>query len=138
MAWKEPNQTSTSDLLKRGSPLKRKDTDSVVRELMIDVGMILEYKSRLALGKLPPEGFECYNTTEMDRILKIAEPMIQSHQQTKKLKVESTNQILKALSAGKVTVKEAIELMTLLSARYDVEEKEANSVISDKIKVLLK
>ena len=101
---------------------KKKDVDEIVKELVEGVGEILNYRLGIALGKEPPEGHEKYDSDEQKKILKLAEPLIQKHESVREINAKSANDILKLLGQGKLTPKEANEMMSFFTKKTELEE----------------
>ena len=72
-----------------------------------------------------PKGYYTgYDHEEMDRVIAIITPLLAAAQQTRTVEAQTSKDIVKLVSSGKISIDEATKLMTLTKIRLDVEEKE--------------
>ena len=135
MTWDTTNLPD--ELPGAGDPLENRDINQIVTDLINNVGLILEYKSRLALGKPLPPGADKYCPEEMDRLVELAKPIIQGYQYTRKLHAKSTQEIIVMLRAGDITLAEAKTLMGLVSDTIALRRQEASDELLDNVQGLL-
>lgn len=101
--------------------MSKKTIEEVVDSLVGTVAEILDYKAGVAMGKPPPEGSEMYNPEEMDKLVKLATPLVQGVSQAKIVQAQSTNDVINLVANGKITVKEAEGLMRLMEKKKEMD-----------------
>lgn len=111
---------------------KKVRLDQVVDDLIDLSATILKYRAGIAMGLQPPEGHENYNAKEQLRILEITKPLIQGHKQTRLIEAESTRDVVKLLTQGKINIEEAQSLMALMNTKTEIEEKEIEIRLKEK------
>ena len=115
----------------------------VVDKLVENAYKILNWKyiaatagTEVGLEKQPkglPEGYENYDHIKLEAILRMAEPLLKDAQATRKLEAQSSNEIIKLIGKGKVSLADAIKLMSLMKIKLEVEEQEAKKKLQDKM-----
>jgi polyhydroxyalkanoate synthesis regulator phasin len=100
---------------------------------------ILRCRSLLALGKHEdlPEEYHLFDHKEEDNILRLVQPLLSTSQQTKKISAETSQDIVKLIKLGKLSLTEAKELMALTGARIEVEGKELKLKMQQKMMDML-
>jgi len=107
--------------------------NDVVDELIAATAKILTHKARVALGEEPSEDAHKFCKNEMAEILKIATPLIQACQVSRGLEANSSSEVVKMLSEGKITPAEAVALLKLVKDKVEVEAKEMEHQIKMEI-----
>jgi hypothetical protein len=98
--------------------------EDMTRRLVQVAYKIQEYHIATALGLPPPEGFEKGDTNRQNEILAKVTPMLQEFQETKKIDANSSSEVVKMLSAGKITPSEAIKILEVIESKVRVEGEE--------------
>ena len=101
---------------------KKVHVDEIVDRLVEVAQQILEYKIGVAMGEDPPEGHGKYNKEFQEYIVDFIKPMIKKSQQSREIEAQSTNDIIKMLSAGQISITQAVELISLLKDKLKVEK----------------
>jgi hypothetical protein len=110
---------------KFNSELTRKATIKDIAENLIKAAdRIYRYYIGIALGQEPPEGFEQGNKDYQTQILAQVGPMLKDYQQTQKINADSSGAVIDLLKNGKVTPRDAIDLLKVISTKLSVEEDE--------------
>ena len=97
---------------------------------------ILEHRMAHALGVESKEtGFviQMGSSERQDELIEYVKPMIKDYQQATSVNAQTSSDVVKLLTKGKVTAKEAIELLKLISVRLEVENKEQEKEIKAKL-----
>ncbi len=113
--------------LLEGSPLKAGGLKSTIDSLLIGISQILDYKMRIALGKPLPPDAAFYDEDMQDKLLKYAQPIVQSYQVTNQLNCTSISDIMVALRDGTITISEAKELISLYKDIISTKELESTT-----------
>lgn len=71
-----------------------------------------------------PEDYFNYDHGKLDEVVEIVRPLLKAAQQTRKVEAETSQDVIKLISKGKITMTEAVELMSLVKLRTSVEEQE--------------
>jgi len=99
--------------------------------------VIVKHKTQLALGKDPEDESYKYNGTEQAWVMNYVEPMIKQAQQIRAIEAQNSTEIIKMLVKGKLTIEEAVQLMSLMKIQVDVKEKELRVEIQESMMKLL-
>jgi uncharacterized FlgJ-related protein len=109
----------------------------IVDNLIEAAAVIVKHKTQLALGKDPEDESYKYNGTEQAWVMNYVEPMIKQAQQIRAIEAQNSTEIIKMLTKGKLTIEEAIQLMSLMKIQVDVKEKELRVEIQESMMKLL-
>ena len=114
---------------------KKKTLNDVVDSLVDSAFEILDFRAKLAMGRFDelPENYIQFDETEQKRILEMVKPLLSSAQQTRKVKAETSKDIIKMVKTGKVSISEAMNLMVLTKTNLEVEEKEMKVKLQKKM-----
>lgn len=127
--------------------MSRKTLSNVVDRLVENAYNILNWKYISATEQMPgmdkvakglPKGYMNFDHAKLEQILRMAEPLLKDAQATRRVEAQSSNEIIKLIGRGKVSLDEAIKLMSLMKIKLEVEEKEAKKMIQDKMLELIK
>jgi len=110
---------------------------SIVDNLIEAAAVIVKHKTQLALGKDPDDESYKYNGTEQAWVMNYVEPMIKQAQQIRAIEAQNSTEIIKMLTKGRITIEEAIQLMSLMKIQVDVKEKELRVEIQESMVKLL-
>lgn len=100
------------------------DITEIAENLISVAKRIYDYRIAIALGEKPKEALNHGFIDYQQYIIDLVEPMIKDYQQTKNIDAKSASEVIKLLGKGKVTPREAIELLTVIGKTIEVEEKE--------------
>lgn len=109
----------------------------IVDDLIDAAAIIVKHKTQLALGQDPEDESYKYNGTEQAWVMNYVEPMIKQAQQIRAIEAQNSTEIIKMLTKGKLTIEEAIQLMSLMKIQVDVKEKELRVDIQESMMKLL-
>lgn len=84
-----------------------------------------------------PEEYDMYDQDELDKIVKLVEPLLRTAQQTRKFEAETSKDIVKLISSGKVSLDEAIKLMDVVRAKVEVQVAEDKRAMTKKLTKLM-
>ena len=110
----------------------------IVDDLIAAASVIVKHKTQLALGKDPEDESYKYNGTEQAWVMSYVEPMIKQAQQIRAIEAQNSTEIIKMLTKGRLTIEEAVQLMSLMKIQVDVKEKELRVEIQDQMMKLLR
>jgi hypothetical protein len=68
-----------------------------------------------------PKNYKHYDQDELQKIVDLTTPLIESAQHTKKITAETVADIMKLMKTGKITIDEAYKLIRLLDTQMNVE-----------------
>ena len=74
-----------------------------------------------------PVGYMNFDHEILDSILNMVKPLLSSAQQTRKVEAETAKDIVRLIKEGKLTIDEAMKLMTLTKKKIEVENEEAKA-----------
>lgn len=114
---------------------ENQSVDQIAENLISVAKRIYDYRIAVALGEKPREALNRGFVEYQQYIISLVEPMILDYQQAKNIDAKSANEVIKLLGKGKVTPKEAIELLNVVGKTIEVEEKELRNMLQ---KALLK
>ena len=106
-------------------------------DLIEAASVIVKHKTQLALGKDPEDESYKYNGQEQAWVMNYVEPMIKQAQQIRAIEAQNSTEIIRMLTKGRITIEEAIQLMTLMKIQVDVKEKELRVDIQEQMVKLL-
>jgi len=117
----------------------KKSLNDIIDVVINTAWEILDYRTKLAMGKHSevPENYQYFDRKEQDNILRLVQPLLSTSQQTKKISAETSQDIIKLIKLGKVSLIDAKELMALTGARLEVEEKELKVKMQQKMMDML-
>ena len=95
--------------------------NDILDELLETAHRVLKYQIGVAFGVDPPEGSELYNSKEQHRLLDMIKPMLHQAEQTKQINAKSSTEVVKMLKQGKISVDEAMKILTLIDKQVQVE-----------------
>ncbi len=108
--------------------MKTKDNKILVGDVLDDLvnaaSTFLKYRIGVAMGKTPPPGSENYNPAEQKYIIDLVKPLLEKAQQSKAVEANSSRDVIKLLTKGKITPNEAKELLMLMKDQTLVEREE--------------
>ena len=108
---------------------KPQKVDEIAEKLISVANRIYDYRIAIALGEKPDEALNQGYVEYQQYIIDLVEPMIKDYQQSKNIDAKSASEVIKLLGRGKVTPKEAIELLTVIGKTIEVEEKELKKAL---------
>lgn len=112
------------DFNKDLDPDKKVDIGSIAEKLIQAADRIYDHRIRMALGQPPIDGFEKGVEDRQDEIINAVRHMLEGYQQARNLTAQSSSEVLKLVSKGKITPKEAAVFLEVLNKKVEVEEKE--------------
>jgi len=107
--------------------------ECIAEKLIEAANKIYEFRISCAIGDFPPAGtlMNHGDKKAQDVILALVEPMIKNYQQTRNIEAKTTQEVVKLLQKGKVTIKESIELLKLIGTKIEVESKEMEAKMKE-------
>lgn len=111
----------------------KKNLNDIVDKLVDQTYHILDWKIIAATNVLAgmdevpdglPEDYFNYDLGKLDEVVEIVRPLLKAAQQTRKVEAETSKDVIKLISQGKITMTEAVDLMSLVKLRTSVEEQE--------------
>ena len=100
-------------------------TAAEVRAVLLDAAAdIITYKVAMASGQEVPDSIDgrYFDKEEQQHVWAAIVPMMQQAGDLQKTQAESTQEVIKALSAGKITVNDALKLMDILDKQANIEK----------------
>ena len=85
-----------------------------------------------------PSGWFSYDHKELNKIVDMVKPMLKDAQSTRKIEAQTALEVVQLMQKGKVSISDAMSLMTLIKAKVEVQEKEKHAEIQDSLFNLLK
>jgi hypothetical protein len=98
--------------------------NDVLDGLVEAVSKIMDYRVGVAMGLKPPKGHENYNAEEQKYLIDLVKPILDKAQQSRTIEANSSRDVIKLLTNGKITPNEAKELLMVMKDQTLVEEKE--------------
>lgn len=98
--------------------------------------IIRDEEEARALG-LPPDWFS-YDHKELNKIVDMVKPMLKDAQSTRKIEAQTALEVVQLMQKGKISISDAMSLMTLIKTQVEVQEKEKRAEIQDGLFNLLK
>jgi hypothetical protein len=80
-----------------------------------------------------PEGYQYFDQDELSKIVELVKPMLKDAQTTKKVEAENSQEVLKLISSGKISVNDGIKLMSLLKTKLELEEQEKKAELQEQM-----
>lgn len=119
--------------------MAKKGLGDIVDQVISTSWEILDYRAKIAMGKYDqlPENYIDFNEKEQQKIIELVKPLLSTQALTKKINAETSKDIIKLISKGKISLTEAKELMQLTGARLEVEEKEMKVAMTKKMMTML-
>jgi hypothetical protein len=71
-----------------------------------------------------PKGYMNFNHKKLQEIVDMIKPLFKANQQTRKIEAKTSNDIVQLVVKGKISLEEAVNLMTLVKLKNETEEKE--------------
>lgn len=84
-----------------------------------------------------PANYYNFDHDVLQEIIEAVKPLLKSNQEIRKIEAETSKDIIKMLSCGKVTISDAEKLFSLLEQRLRVEERERTNKLQNEILELL-
>lgn len=103
---------------------ERVEVADIAEKMIRAANQIYDYKIAMAFGLEPPEDFEKGNPDRQAEILAIVEPFLEQYEQIREIEASTSEEVISLLSKGKISPKEAIELLKFLKTKIEVEGKE--------------
>lgn len=108
---------------------KKVRVEDVVDSIVEKAYQIIEWRmARATPGygdrNLVPEGYDHFHQDALSEILDLVKPMLGKAQETRLINAKTSNEVMKLLARGKVSMSEARELLAVLSSKLKVEEEE--------------
>ncbi len=111
------------------------DLSNVIDKIVESAFRVVEYKSAIAFNEVDDldEGYTLYNNDAMDYIVNLAKPLLTTAGQTKKIEAQSAAGVLKMLASGKLSPTEASAMMMMLKNKVELEDKEMQAQMQEKL-----
>jgi hypothetical protein len=102
----------------------RQSVENIAEKIIWTAKRIFDYRIAVAMGEKPPEALNRGFLDYQQYIIELVEPMILKYQQTKEIEATTSAEVIGLLRKGKITAKDAIELLAVIGKTKEVEEKE--------------
>ena len=116
-----------------------KNLNNILDLLVRNAYQFLEWKLMHAIGqeKELPEGYFNFDHEFLNEVIRKMDPLLSAALHARKMEAETSKDIVKLLSKGKVSLDEATKLMMLARTKLEVEEKETKKEFQKKMLDLL-
>ncbi|RLI66173.1 MAG: hypothetical protein DRO88_02585 [Promethearchaeia archaeon] len=121
----------------------------IVDKLVANTYQILQWKFIFATNRMLededeavkaglPRGYVNFDHTKLEQIVSMVEPLLKDAQATRKIEAQSSKDIIKLISQGKISLDEAIKLMSLMKIKLEVDEREIKNQLQKEVIKLMR
>jgi len=121
----------------------------IVDKLVANTYQILQWKFIFATNRMLededeavkaglPRGYVNFDHTKLEQIVSMVEPLLKDAQATRKIEAQSSKDIIKLIAQGKISLDEAIKLMSLMKIKLEVDEREIKNQLQKEVIKLMR